>query len=131
MTGSHQFWAFFRFLIVGGSFSLIYSLVTAALIGFANTPPLPTIIIVYLFCIPAAFWAQRKIAFRSERSGTSAMLSYGATQLGTLSLVAVITSRFVTKNFYLDTALFLVTSGSAAVVSFLICRYIIFRPQAE
>lgn len=125
-----QLQTFLRFLIVGGSFSLGYAVVTAALIRFAQAPPLPTSVIVYLICIPLAFWAQKKIAFRADQTGRSAMLIYGATQVASLAIVSTVTSRFVTRNFFFDTALFLVTAGIAAVASYLICRYIIFRPQS-
>jgi putative flippase GtrA len=120
---------FLRFLAVGGSFSFGYAIVTAALIRFADAPPLPTSVFIYLLCIPAAFWAQKKIAFRADQTGRSAMFIYGATQVASLAVVSTITSRFVTKNFMIDTMLFLVTAGCAAVISYLICRYIIFRPQ--
>jgi len=122
--------AFARFLMVGGSFSLGYALVTAALIRFAQAPPLLTSVVVYLICIPLAFWAQKKIAFRAGQTGWSAMLIYGGTQVASLAVVSTVTSRFVTRNFFYDTALFLVTAGVAAVASFLICRYIIFRPPS-
>ena len=127
MNATGQFGAFLRFLIVGGSFSLGYALVTAGLIRFANAPPLITSVLVYLACIPAAFWAQKLLAFRANQTGRSAMLIYGATQVASLAVVSTVTSRFVTRNFVYDTALFLMTAGTAAVVSFLICRYIIFR----
>lgn len=130
MSILHQLSAFWRFLLVGGSFSLGYALTTAALISFVGTPSLSTSVVVYLFCIPAAFWAQKKIAFRADRSGRSAMLIYAATQLASLAIVSTVTTRFVTQNFVYDTGLFLVTAGTAAIVSFLICRYIIFRPQS-
>ncbi|PJI86058.1 putative flippase GtrA [Yoonia maricola] len=130
MSKLNQLWAFVRFLAVGGSFSLGYALVTAALISFANAPPLPTSVIVYLLCIPAAFLAQRKFAFRGHQSGRAGFLIYGVTQLGSLVMVSTITSRLVTRNFMIDTGLFLVIAGTAAVVSYLICRYVIFRPQS-
>lgn len=123
--------AFLRFLAVGGSFSFGYAIVTAALIRFADAPPLLTSVVVYLLCIPAAFWAQKKIAFRADQTGKSAMFIYAATQVASLAVVSTITSRFVTKNFAVDTLIFLVTAGTAAVASYLICRYIIFRPQPE
>ncbi|EBA13903.1 GtrA family protein [Roseobacter sp. CCS2] len=130
MSGPNQIWTFMRFLIVGGSFSLGYALVTAGLINFAEMPPLLTSVMVYLLCIPLAFLAQKKFTFRDGRSGKTAMLIYGATQLGSLAIVSTITSRFVTRNFVIDTALFLATAGMAAVVSYLICRYVIFRPRS-
>lgn len=122
--------AFVRFVLVGGSFSLGYALITAALIGFAAAPPLPTSVLVYLLCIPAAFWAQRRIAFRADRQAKGAIWIYTATQIGSLAVVSAITTRFVTRVFWQDTLLFLLTAGTAAVASFLICRYIIFRTQA-
>ncbi len=122
--------AFVRFALVGGSFSLGYALITAALIRFAAAPPLPTSVVVYLLCIPTAFWAQRRIAFRADQQARGAIWIYTATQIGSLAVVSAITTRYVTKVFWLDTLLFLVTAGAAAVASFLICRYIIFRTQA-
>lgn len=122
--------AFVRFLLVGGSFSICYALITAGLIRFAAAPPLPTSVVVYVLCIPAAFWSQRRIAFRADRQAKGAVWIYTATQLGSLALVSAITTRFVTRVFWQDTLLFLVTAGAAAVASFLICRYIIFSTQA-
>lgn len=123
-------WAFVRFLAVGGSFSLGYAVVTSALIRFAGAPPLPTSVVVYLLCIPVAFWAQKKIAFRADQTGKSAMLIYAGTQVASLAVVSTITSRFVTRMFLVDTALFLVTAGAAAVASYLICRFVIFKPPS-
>ena len=130
MSGANQIWAFMRFLMVGGGFSLGYAIVTAGLINFVNAPALPTSVIVYLLCIPLAFLAQKKFTFRDDQSGKSALLIYGATQVGSLAVVSAITSRFVSKSFVIDTGLFLVTAGAAAVISYLICRYVIFRPQS-
>jgi putative flippase GtrA len=121
---------FVRFVLVGGSFSLGYAVITAALIRFAAAPPLPTSVGVYLICIPAAFWAQRHIAFRAHRQAKGAIWIYTATQIGSLAVISAITTRFVTRVFWADTLLFVATAGVAAVASFLICRYILFRTQA-
>jgi putative flippase GtrA len=122
--------AFVRFLLVGASFSLGYAVITAGLIRFATAPPLPTSVVVYLLCIPAAFWAQRDIAFRAKRQAKGAIWIYSATQICSLAVVSAITTRFVTRVFWQDILLFLTTAGVAAVASFLICRYIVFRTQA-
>lgn len=121
---------FVRFVLVGGSFSLGYAVITAGLIRFAAAPPLPTSVVVYLLCIPAAFWAQRHIAFRADRQAKGALWIYAATQTGSLAVISAITTRFVTRVFWADTLLFVATAGMAAVASFLICRYILFRTQA-
>ena len=120
--------AFLRFLAVGGSFSLGSAVITSALIRFASAPSLPTSVMVYLICIPLAFLAQKKFAFRANQTGKSAMLIYAGTQIASLAVVSTITSRFVTRHFLTDTLIFLVTAGAAAVISYLICRFIIFRP---
>ena len=121
---------FVRFVLVGGSFSLGYAVVTAGFIRFAAAPPLPTSVAVYLLCIPAAFWAQRHIAFRADRQAKGALWIYTATQTCSLAVISAITTRFVTRVFWADTLLFVATAGMAAVASFLICRYILFRTQA-
>lgn len=122
--------AFTRFLLVGGTFSLIYSLTTSALIGFAGTPPFVTSVLVYLMCIPPAFLAQRSFAFRVEKTRPAAFAIYAATQIASLSAVSLVTTRFVTGIFAFDTALFLVTAGCAAVLSYLVGRFVAFRPPA-
>ena len=131
MSNKDHILAFVRFAMVGGSFSLGYAIITAGLIRFAAAPPLPTSIIVYLVCIPLAFYAQKKFAFRAQGAGRNAMLIYAGTQVASLAVVSTITSRFVTRNFLLDTGLFLVTAGTAAVVSYLICRFVIFKTLSE
>lgn len=131
MMGSSHIAAFARFAFVGGSFALGYAVLTAALIRFAQAPPLITSIIVYLICIPLAFLAQKRFAFRASDTGRAAIFGYAATQVASLTVVSGITSRFVTRNFLIDTGLFVVTAGSAAVASYLICRFIIFRQIAD
>jgi putative flippase GtrA len=120
---------FLRFVVIGGSFSLIFSAVTAALIRFAATPPLPTSVVVYALFIPVAFHCQRRFAFRAQDTRKTAFPLYLATQLASLALVATVTTRFVTRDFWLDTALFLATSTLAAVLSYLIGRYVTFAPR--
>ena len=127
MTKTVHIGAFLRFAVVGGSFSLGYAVLVAGLIRFADAPPLITSITIYLICIPLAFFAQKKFAFRSNQTGRFAMFVYATTQIASLAVVSTITSRFVTKNFLFDTGLFLITAGSAAVASYLICRFIIFN----
>jgi putative flippase GtrA len=131
MSNRDRFLAFTRFVIVGGSFSLAYAVTTAGLIRFAGAPPLFTSIVVYLICIPLAFQAQKNFAFRAERTGRNAMWIYAATQMGSLTVVATITSLFVTKTFLFDTMLYLVSAGTASVVSYLICSFIIFKAPPE
>jgi putative flippase GtrA len=121
-----------RFLAVGGSFSLGYALATAALVGQLGLPAFATSVILYALCIPAAFLVQRRITFGGRgggRGGAARGLAiYAATQVASLGLVAALSTRFVSGNFALDTGLFLVTAGAAAVASYLVCDRLAFRP---
>lgn len=126
---SPQLATFLRFLLVGGSFSLGYSVTTAALIRFAGAPPFWTSVLVYVASIPLAYTAQRRFAFRIERPRSTAFASYVATQIGSVSLVSAVTTHFVSHQFFHDTLLLLVTSAVAAVVSFIIGRFVTFVPQ--
>ena len=119
---------FVRFLFVGGSFSLIYSVTTALLINFAGAPPFLTSVILYLICIPLAFWAQRNFAFRSPEIRENAFVIYAATQVAGFMSVSFITTKFITYQPVWDTAILIGTVGLTAVVSFLIGKFAIFRP---
>lgn len=120
---------FVRFLAVGGSFSLIYSLTTAALIRFAAAPAFATSVIVYAGCIPLAFLAHKHFAFGAKAARGSAFVLYTATQIASLTVVSFITTRFISHQFWLDTALLLTTSAVAAVGSFVINRFVIFAAK--
>ncbi len=114
-----------RFLIVGGTFSLSYALINAALVS-AGAPPFTTALLLYAVAIPLAYVAQKKITFRVRKSGWRSFLVYLATQLGSFALVAGITTQFVAKIFWADTLLYLATAGTAAVLSFFITKTLAF-----
>jgi putative flippase GtrA len=124
------FGPFGRFLIVGGSVSLSYAVITAGLINFAGTQPFAPSVIVYLFCIPIAFWLQKRFAFAVKKTRKSAFLIYAATQIGSLAVVSAVTTAFIFHDFIKDTALMLITAGCAAVISFLIAKFVAFKPLA-
>jgi putative flippase GtrA len=119
---------FLRFLLVGGTFSLIYSVTTAALIR-AGTPPLATSVVVYACCIPLAYLSHKHLAFGVAAARKTAFPLYVLTQVASLTAVSLVTTRFITHRFALDTAILLLTSALAAVGSFLINRFLIFRAQ--
>lgn len=124
-------WTFVRFLLVGGAFSFGYSLTNALLIGKAGLPPFATTVGLYLLCIPLAYLAQKRIAFRVRTGSPRRFAVYAGTQLFCLAAIALITTRFVTRNVIIDTGIFLVTVGSAALLSFLIGKFVVFRPGAS
>ncbi|OYU40075.1 MAG: hypothetical protein CFE33_05785 [Pseudorhodobacter sp. PARRP1] len=121
--------SFLRFLLVGGSFSLIYSFATAGLIRFAQTPAFATSVAVYVLCIPLAFLSHKHFAFGAETTHRSAFLLYTLTQIASLSAVSFVTTRLVSHQFWPDVGLFLLTSAVAAVASFVINRFVIFAAE--
>ncbi|MEO6298967.1 MAG: GtrA family protein [Paracoccaceae bacterium] len=118
--------SFFRFLVVGGTFSVIYSVTTAALIRVAAAPPFATSVVVYLLCIPWAFLAHKHFAFGARNTRKAAFPLYVLTQIVSLAAVAQVTTRFITHHFIIDVGILLLTSAIAAIASFLINRFVIF-----
>lgn len=116
-----------RFLFVGGGFAIGYSILSAVLVGPFAMPAFATSVLLYAICIPLAYFAQRRITFASKLKGPKSFVVYGATQLGSLALVATVTTRFVTETVLVDTLIFLLTAGAAAVVSFYVSDRIAFR----
>jgi putative flippase GtrA len=117
-----------RFLAVGGSFSLGYALCSAALVGQVGLPAFVTSVILYALCIPAAFAVQRRVTFGGAGRPARGFAVYAATQVTSLALVSALGTRFISGDFALDTALFLAIAGAAAVVSYVVCDRIAFRP---
>jgi putative flippase GtrA len=115
--------------MVGGAFSLGYSLVTAGLVGPFGLPAFATSVILYVLCIPAAFLTQRKVTFAAQAPRRGGFLIYAAMQVTSLALVASVTTRFVTQVFVLDTLLFLATAGTAALISYIVNDRLAFRPE--
>jgi putative flippase GtrA len=118
-----------RFLMVGGAFSLGYSVATALLVGPAGFPPFATSVLLYVACIPAAFFMQGRFTFTGQKARRGGFLVYAAMQVVSLALVASVTTRFVTQVFVLDTMLFLATAGTAALVSYAVNDRLAFAPK--
>ncbi len=118
---------FLRFAMVGGGFSLGYALATAFLVGPLGAPAFATSVGLYALCIPLAYLAQKHFTFGKAQTHRGSFAIYAATQVAALAVVALITTRFVTRIYWVDTGLFLLTAGSAAVVSFGINRSLAFK----
>ena len=57
-----------RFLLVGGAFALGYSVATALLVGPAGLPAFATSVLLYVACIPAAFFVQARFTFTGQKA---------------------------------------------------------------
>lgn len=116
-----------RFLAIGGGFSLFYAAASTTLINRFDAPPLATSIGLYLICIPAAFWMQKRYAFRAARLRRGALGYYAATQVAAITLVSVLTIRLITHNWWLDLLVFGLIVGLTAVVNFIVGRFFTFQ----
>ena len=86
---------FFSFICVGGTamFAYIY---LASLLATYNMENWMASSVCYLSIIPFAYYAQRRITFRSNNSVKSSFTKYTATQL--LGLLLSFTMPFLMKN---------------------------------
>ena len=114
-----------RFLLVGSTFSAIYSALSAALVQIASVPAFPLSVALYCLMIPPAFLAQRRFTFRS--AGSNGFPIYATVQVCCFAAAALVSTAFLTGIWLLDALLLLATAGSSAVASFLACRYVVFR----
>jgi len=115
-----------RFLMVGGVFAVGYSLATAVLVGPFGLPAFATSVVLYVVLIPAAFFAQSKVTFSTQKARQGGFLIYAGMQVCCLTVVASITTQFVTQVFVLNTALFLATAGGAALLSYVVSDRLAF-----
>ena len=116
----------FRFLLVGGSMALVYALSTAILTGLLPLPPALTAVLVWLACIPPAFWAQRRFTFAASTPHRHALALYALTQGLGMVIVSVAAALFASREMTRDLLLYLAASALAAVVSYGINRMVIF-----
>ncbi|WP_120500201.1 hypothetical protein [Roseovarius sp. EL26] len=115
-----------RFAFVGVSFSALFSVLSAMVINLAIAPPFWTNVVLFSLCIPPAFLAQKHFSFRAKTLRKNAFLLYAATQIGSVSLVSLVTTRYVTYDIRMDTLVIGVTVVLAAGMSFLVGRLVIF-----
>ena len=119
---------FLRFLLVGGSFAVLYALTTAFLVGRLPLPKPATSALVWLACIPPAYWCQRRFAFRAETTRRGAIWIYGLAQLISLVIVSAAGALFVSgSDMIRDTIVYLIASAVAAVSSYAINRMVTFK----
>lgn len=116
-----------RFLIVGGGFAVGYSVLVAMLTGPLGLPAYTTSVAVFALCIPSAFLAHKLFSFKKADTRKSGFLIYATAQIVSFASVSAITTGFVTDRPLVDTGVYLVTVGSAALITFAITRLFVFR----
>jgi putative flippase GtrA len=118
---------FIRFLLVGGFFAAVYSVVTALLVHWTTWPTALLSTLVYLACIPPAYWTQRRFTFRPTSSRRGTGILYLLTQGLSLLIVTGLSALLTTQSLVWNTCAYLFASAVAAVVTYLVNRHIVFR----
>lgn len=127
MTTGHS--TLLRFLAVGGGISLLYALLAAAATSYVPLPRAVSSGVLWVLCIPVAFWLQRRITFTDRAPHRHGLWLYAATQGLGVGIVALTSLLLADGSFRHDLFVHLLASALAAVVSYLVSRRIVF-PQA-
>ncbi|NPD16310.1 GtrA family protein [Xinfangfangia sp. D13-10-4-6] len=118
--------SFPRFLLVGGSFALIYSLLAAFLTAVLPFVAPLSAAIAWLACIPPAWFCQRRFTFQGAQARKGGGILYLLPQCLGMMIAAGAGWLFATGAFLADTLVYLLASALAAVVSYAITRLVIF-----
>ena len=117
-----------RFLAVGGTSALLYSIASALLVEWRWLGPQAAGIVCYTLAIPLAFLAQRRFTFASKGAPGREFGAYAALQVVVLAVSTAFIAPFIGDSLMLNAVVFLIFGLSAAFVSFVICQTLIFRP---
>ena len=83
---------------------------------------------VYVRSGCCTFTAHKVITYRSGTLRTGAFWQYVLLQVSCFALISYISAHHVSDVYWIDTALYLATVTSAAILSFILGRLVIFRP---
>lgn len=121
-----------RFLAVGAGIALLYAILAATATSLLPLPPALSSGMLWVLCIPVAFWLQRRITFTDRTPHRHGLWFYAATQGLGLGITASASYLLATGAFRHDLFVHLLASGLAAVASYLINHRIVFpQPSAE
>jgi putative flippase GtrA len=118
------------FLAVGGASAVVYSILCTLLVKAFPGYPVAISIGVHACLIPFAFFAQRIVTFASSGIIAHEFLRYAGVQIASISFSALTLSQLVGHNSILNLLVFLSISAFAALVSFVICNFYVFRAPA-
>jgi putative flippase GtrA len=118
---------FVRFIAVGGAFAFAYSFVVAVLVGPIGLMPYPTSIMVFAFCVPAAFLTHKRISFSVKMVRKGGFIIYATSQIASCALVLSLTTQFVTGTVLYDICLYLASVAMTAIITFIVAKFLVFQ----
>jgi putative flippase GtrA len=117
---------FLRFLVVGSGMTALYSVLAALATTHLPLPRPLSAAGVWMLCIPLGFWCQRRFTFTASAQHRHAILLYTATQVLGICIASTASYLFARGSFWPDLAVHLGAAALAAILSFMISRWIIF-----
>ena len=116
----------FRFLVVGGGMTALYSVLAALATTHLPLPRPLSAAGVWVLCIPLGFWCQRRFTFTASTPHRLALWLYAATQVMGICIAATASYLFARGLFWPDLVVHLAAAALAAALSYMINRWIIF-----
>jgi putative flippase GtrA len=116
----------FRFLIVGGGMTALYSVLAALATTYLPLPRPLSAAAVWVLCIPLGFWCQRRFTFVASAPHRHAIWLYAATQVMGICIAATASHFLARGSFWPDLLVHLGAAALAAALSFVINRWVIF-----
>ncbi len=110
--------------------ALVYSVLAALATTHLPLPKPVSAVGAWVLCVPLGFWLQRRFTFAGSAQHRLAVWLYAATQGLSIATVATVSHTFARGSFWPDFFVHLGASALAAILSYLINRWIIF-PQVR
>lgn len=121
----------FRFLIVGGGMTALYSVLAALATTYLPLPHALSSAGAWVLCIPLGFWCQRRFTFTAGVPHRHAIWLYAATQVMGICIAATASYLLARGAFWPDLIVHLGAAAVAAMLSFLINRWVIFPEGSD
>ena len=115
-----------RFLFFGGAASVFYATLAALATSHLSLPKPMSAGGAWIICIPLGFWCQRRFTFAANFPRRHGFWLYAATQILGICTVATASHFFAVGVFWPDVVVYLTASAMAAIVSYMINRWVIF-----
>jgi putative flippase GtrA len=116
---------------VGGLAYLLYSVLAALATTHLPLPKALSSTAVWLLCIPLGYMSQRRFTFTASVPHRHALWLYAGTQVMGIGIAATASYLLARGSFWPDLTVHLGAAALAAILSFLINRWIIFPKIAS
>lgn len=123
-----------RFLFVGGCMAMLYAVLAALGTTYLPLPKALSAAGAWTVCVPLGFWFQRRFTFTASTPHRYALWLYAGIQLVGIGIATLAAFLLARGLFWWDLGVHLGASALAAVVSYLVNRWIVFpakKPESR